>query len=390
MLASLTGCTGGSDGPAESLAFAEDPAAVVTTTTRAPTTTTTTAPPPVPLGSPGRPFTPLADEPTVRAVRSPTGIALSVLGEQNDGWVAMSVCELVVHVDRSAVSPIERAHVVLDPGHGGTEVGAVGPEGTRESDLNLAVAEETARLLRLQGASVVLTRENDHNVTTRARGVLAASLDPALFVSIHHNGGAPRSGTEPGTIVFTKTASPPSTRFGGLFFASLNTAIQPAAERRHQDHLDYLERLSAYEAQVDAYDQSVLARDAALLANGQITETTTPGTAPEPVDGLVFPRERNPIPTTTSPPRTVPPTTAASTSTVATTTSDTGESGTPTSQTPTSETTSETTIAAAPPQTVPTVPVPETLPVPEAFDEPPVREFLFRRWWQQRRSVMDP
>jgi N-acetylmuramoyl-L-alanine amidase len=299
-----------------------------TTTVQADPTTTTTAPP-VPLGSAEQPFVPLPSETAARAVMTPAGIVLPVLGERRGTWMVMTACEELAYVPTSSVSVVPRAHVVLDPGHGGTEVGAVGPQGTTEKDLNLAVALEAHRLLSDLGADVVLTRSSDHNLTTGFRGLLAKSIDPALFVSIHHNGGAPRSGPEPGTIVLTKAGDDESRRFGGLFFEALNTTVQTAADQKRRAHAEYLGRLAAHEATIDAYDGSVQARDAALLANGQITETTLPAPAPDPVDGLVFPRERNPIPTTTL----SPPTT--------------------------------------------TVAVPETLPVPEPFAETPAREFLF-------------
>ena len=350
---------------------ASEPGVTSSTTTRPqsqPAERTRFAAPPIPLGSPGQPFVPLASEPTVRAVRTPADIVLPVLGERPETWMVMTACENIAYLPKSAVSVVERAHVVLDPGHGGTEVGAVGPAGTVEKDLNLLVALEASRLLSNQGADVVVTRSTDHNLTTGFRGLLAKSLEPALFVSVHHNGGAPRTGSEPGTIVLTKAESPQSRRFGGLFYQTLNGTLQSAANRRRQAHADYLARLHAYEAEVDAYDQSVQARDAALLANGQITETTVPAPAPEPVDGLVFPRQRNPIPTTTVPPPTVPPPTVVPAD---------GAPGDTTTAAGPKEDDRTSPHATVVPKTLSTVVVPGTLPVPEPFTETPVREFLF-------------
>ncbi|MDH4277642.1 MAG: N-acetylmuramoyl-L-alanine amidase, partial [Acidimicrobiia bacterium] len=218
-----SGCTGAT-APGE-LAFGSSGADVSTTTTTAPEpSTTTTAPPPIELGSPDEPFVDLPESSTARAVTTPSGVVLPVLGEQTNSFTVLTACENVRYLSRSAVTPIGRAHVVLDAGHGGTEVGAVGPQGTAEKDLNLAVATEAAARLEQLGATVVLTRSADHNMTTGTRGLLAKSIDPALFVSVHHNGGAPRSNDGPGTIVFTKGDSRESTRFGGLFHDRLGTA----------------------------------------------------------------------------------------------------------------------------------------------------------------------
>ncbi len=283
---------------------------------------------------------------------TPTGIVLPVLGEQSDSFTVLTACENVRYVARSAVRPIGRAHVVLDAGHGGTEVGAVGPGGTTEKDLNLAVTTEAASRLEALGATVVLTRATDHNMTTGSRGLLAKSIDPALFVSIHHNGGAPRSDDGPGTIVFTKTASTEATRFGGLFHSRLDATLEPVAEAKRRDHADYIAALDAHEAAVADYDRSVQARDAALVANGRVpSAATTVPPPPQPsAEGFRYPSERNPVPTTTSPPPPPP----------------TNPDGSP-----------ATNPDGSPIPTPTTVPVPETLPVPPPFNSLPVREFLF-------------
>lgn len=283
---------------------------------------------------------------------TPTGIVLPVLGDQSESYTVLTACENVRYLARSAVTPIGRAHVVLDAGHGGTEVGAVGPSGTAEKDLNLAVATEAASQLEALGATVVLTRSTDHNMTTGTRGLLAKSIDPALFVSIHHNGGAPRSDNGPGTIAFTKSDSREATRFGGLFHSHLEAALEPVAERERQAHAAYIAALEAHEAAVADYDRSVQARDTALVANGQVPAdaTTVPAPAPAAEGGYRYPSERNPVPTTTSPPPPPP----------------TNPDGTPATNPDGSPVPAPTTVA-----------VPDTLPVPPPFDSIPVREFLF-------------
>lgn len=85
-------------------------------------------------------------------------------------------------------SQAKRFLVVIDPGHGGWDPGAIGYYGTQEKDINLNIA----RFLRLLGLydeeiSIVLTRSEDVYVPHRERTGLANRLKADLFVSIHAN-----------------------------------------------------------------------------------------------------------------------------------------------------------------------------------------------------------
>ena len=78
--------------------------------------------------------------------------------------------------------------IVLDPGHGGDEYGAIGPHGVREKDVTLQIAQMAAEQLRAQlGAKVWLTRTKDKNVSLEKRYKLAKKKKADLFVSIHAN-----------------------------------------------------------------------------------------------------------------------------------------------------------------------------------------------------------
>jgi N-acetylmuramoyl-L-alanine amidase len=76
--------------------------------------------------------------------------------------------------------------VVIDPGHGGTDSGAVA-QGVIEKDLNLDVGLRVARVLAASGLQVRLTREDDHFVPLETRVEMANALPGAIFVSIHFN-----------------------------------------------------------------------------------------------------------------------------------------------------------------------------------------------------------
>jgi N-acetylmuramoyl-L-alanine amidase len=76
---------------------------------------------------------------------------------------------------------------VVDPGHGGTQEGALSPRGVRESDLALEIGRRVAVRLRRAGAKVILTRTGDISVPMANRAAIANAIRADLFVSIHLN-----------------------------------------------------------------------------------------------------------------------------------------------------------------------------------------------------------
>ncbi|HEX8171122.1 MAG TPA: N-acetylmuramoyl-L-alanine amidase [Thermoanaerobaculia bacterium] len=78
--------------------------------------------------------------------------------------------------------------IVIDPGHGGKDVGAIGPGGVLEKDVTLAVARKLADSLAAKtGARVVLTREDDSVVSLDQRTATANQYNADLFLSVHMN-----------------------------------------------------------------------------------------------------------------------------------------------------------------------------------------------------------
>jgi N-acetylmuramoyl-L-alanine amidase len=158
-----------------------------------------------------------------KAVVTPNGVVLAVRSANADGtFTATSPCGAAVTV---AGAPLPAAHVVLDPGHGGDESGAIGPGGTREKDVNLAVAKETKRRLEALGATVVLARTGDYRITLRSRAEVVTALQPRIFVSIHHNADpdGPRAG--PGAETYFQLGAPESRRAAGLVYEEVVRAF---------------------------------------------------------------------------------------------------------------------------------------------------------------------
>lgn len=86
-------------------------------------------------------------------------------------------------------SSIAGARIVIDPGHGGTDVGALGfYPGKHEDYVNRQIATELAAILRNQGASVLLIdTSGSAKVTLQSRVAQAANFKPQIFLSVHSN-----------------------------------------------------------------------------------------------------------------------------------------------------------------------------------------------------------
>ncbi len=83
----------------------------------------------------------------------------------------------------------ERLTIVIDPGHGGSDTGAIGPSGIEEKDVVLALSRRLAEELkkRLPSSQILLTRNDDETLTLDDR-VKFANLNGAdLFISMHAN-----------------------------------------------------------------------------------------------------------------------------------------------------------------------------------------------------------
>ena len=90
--------------------------------------------------------------------------------------------------------------VVLDPGHGGKDKGAVSPRNVYEKLVVLDIAKRVRNRLQARGIRVELTRESDRFVELSGRSKKAAALHADLFVSIHADAASSRSSKGAGTF----------------------------------------------------------------------------------------------------------------------------------------------------------------------------------------------
>ncbi|WP_256208548.1 N-acetylmuramoyl-L-alanine amidase [Paenibacillus sp. CF384] len=88
-------------------------------------------------------------------------------------------------MDSDANLPLKGKTIVLDPGHGGKDVGSTGAQGTYEKDVTLLTALNVRKKLTEQGAAVVMTRQDDTTISLKARTEVAQAENADLFISIH-------------------------------------------------------------------------------------------------------------------------------------------------------------------------------------------------------------
>jgi N-acetylmuramoyl-L-alanine amidase len=83
--------------------------------------------------------------------------------------------------------------IVIDPGHGGKDPGAIGPRGLKEKDITLSVAKRLGKILKSRySANVIYTRSKDTFVPLNERTEVANSKRADLFISIHTNASRKR------------------------------------------------------------------------------------------------------------------------------------------------------------------------------------------------------
>ncbi len=90
---------------------------------------------------------------------------------------------------QKTIKPKGTKIVVVDPGHGGEDPGAVGPKKTMEKDIVLKVGEKVVRLLNQnKGIQAFLTRKGDYFIPLEHRPLIAREYGSDLFVSLHTDG----------------------------------------------------------------------------------------------------------------------------------------------------------------------------------------------------------
>ncbi len=138
----------------------------------------------------------------------------------------------------AAAEDHSRMTLVIDPGHGGIDSGAVGADGTRESDLNLAIALKLRALAELYGQDNIMVRQDDstkcdsekyseHRDLESRTEIVNAAVNP-VYISIHQN-DYPTA--QPSGIQVIYGASRGSKDLGKITHSNMIGALYPDSRR---------------------------------------------------------------------------------------------------------------------------------------------------------------
>lgn len=123
------------------------------------------------------------------------GTILEVTGEEKE-WLKVSTSggksgwvhgDFVKKTELKSGDVLKGKVILVDPGHGGADPGAIGYSGLQEKVVTLAVGKNLEALLKEAGATVVMTRTGDQSVSNTKRVELANKAEADIYVSIHAN-----------------------------------------------------------------------------------------------------------------------------------------------------------------------------------------------------------
>jgi N-acetylmuramoyl-L-alanine amidase len=181
----------------------------------------------------------------IKSVRDTTHVVVDLPGAVNKDQYSIytlpadpktkSPFQIVFDVQRTAqpsdlkfLSGLKGKVVAIDPGHGGSDPGAIGVQGTREKQVNLNMAIQVKANLEKAGAKVLMTRETDVDVSSlyapgrgelQARTMFANENQADVFISIHHNAAVRPTANGTSTYYYLKTV------FDGVLAQSLQEAM---------------------------------------------------------------------------------------------------------------------------------------------------------------------
>jgi len=163
---------------------------------------------------------------------------------QDPPRIQISIADVDFQLDTADTNPVLGPDdkidvIVIDPGHGGRDYGAIGPRGTREKDVALRIARELAGLIRKDKEfKVIMTRDRDRTVSLQDRADVANRAGTDLFISIHAN-ASPNQQVRGWNVFFLAPARNDSAR---------------AVEQLENSY--FLRELSAFEAHTEGQSAS--------------------------------------------------------------------------------------------------------------------------------------
>ena len=189
--------------------------------------------------------------------------------------------------------------VVVDPGHGGSDTGALTPRGFTEKDLNLSLAKSVRDELRRRGYKVVMTREDDSFPALYDRPKVAHAHKADAFISIHHN--APPLDRDPRKLRYHTVYA--WNDIGSRLAAAINrrmaAAFGPKLKSNGVMHANFAvtrnpeipsclvetDFITTPEGEIDCRDDARRARIASAIADGFADWTIAAGALPAEAKG---------------------------------------------------------------------------------------------------------
>ncbi len=157
---------------------------------------------------------------TIKSLTSPTNIdssrvPLMKTKETSSGIKAVNTPQKTpdakqtssVKVGLQPFNKMKKHIVMLDPGHGGKDPGAISKTGHYEKDLTLKMGRETRKLLEKAGYKVVMTRDSDVYISLRGRVKKAHQAQADLFISIHADSSTNSSAKGLSVYTLSETSS---------------------------------------------------------------------------------------------------------------------------------------------------------------------------------------
>lgn len=156
---------------------------------------------------------------------------LALLEEYTKGDLTQKQSQIKTTTNKNKNAPVV---VVLDPGHGGEDPGAIGYKKTREKDIVLQIARRTYNLLKKEpNIKVYMTRNEDVFIPLNVRVAKARSLHADLFISIHADAFTNRS--VKGSTVFALSTKGASSSAASYLAKTQNKADQIGGVSRSGD-----------------------------------------------------------------------------------------------------------------------------------------------------------
>lgn len=155
------------------------------------------------------------------------------------GLILLLILTSMIGKKQSTAADAQHANtLVIDPGHGGIDSGAIGADGTKESDINLSIALKLRAMAELYGMENILTRQDDRTLCDsetysehrdlECRTELVNSALNPVYISIHQN-DYPTAQPSGSQVIYA--AGEGSQALGNITHANLLSTLYPKSRR---------------------------------------------------------------------------------------------------------------------------------------------------------------